>query len=44
MKLDVSIDPFGGTEGLAIYRCPKCDRLENKFIPPAKRTSRSEPG
>jgi hypothetical protein len=34
MKLDVYIAPIGKTEGIAIYRCSECDRLENKFIPP----------
>jgi hypothetical protein len=34
MMLDVYIAPFGKQEGLAIYKCPECDRLENRFILP----------
>ena len=28
MELEVYIAPLGNQEGLAIYKCPACDRLE----------------
>jgi len=34
MELEVYIAPFGNQEGLAIYHCPECDALQNKFILP----------
>jgi len=37
MKLDVYIAPVGKTEGMAVYSCPDCDRLESQFIPPESR-------
>jgi hypothetical protein len=34
MELEVYIAPLGNQEGLAIYKCPECDRLEDEFIAP----------
>jgi hypothetical protein len=42
MKLDVHIAPIGNFEGMAVYSCPKCDRLQNEFIPPAANIRRQE--
>jgi hypothetical protein len=44
MKLDVYIPPIGKSEGMAVYVCPECDRLQDKFIPPAGRSSPAEDG
>jgi hypothetical protein len=41
MKLDVYIAPIGKTEGMNVYSCPRCDRTESNFIPPASRVPRS---
>ena len=41
MTLDVYIAPVGKTEGMAVYRCAKCDGLDSRFVPLGAPASRA---
>jgi hypothetical protein len=37
MMRDVYIAPLGKADGMAMYICAACDKIESRFIPPARR-------